>query len=322
MSVDLPDLPGVRRVLVTGASGFVGRPLCKLLQADGHRVWVMGRRDYNGQDLPDGIEGVTVQSVGDPIPDDLRAWRPETVVHLAWSGIPDYGAECSVANLEDQLRFVDQVVGIESVRRVVGAGTCFEYGSRGGPCTEDEDAVPSSYVAWAKQSLRRYLLLATDDSPIDLVWFRIFFAYGPGQRNGGLLPLMLRAAASGLTPELRNPDGAKDFVYVDDVADAFRCAVDPGSPSGTFNLGSGRLASIRDVRDAAMRTIGGRHAGEADFRPVSAQVAERELYASLKQVSEVFGWRPSVPLGEGIRRTWYAMCEAGLARDGEGCTGG
>ena len=313
---------------MTGASGFVGRPLCKLLQADGHHVWVMSRRDFNGQDFPDGIDGidgidgVTVQSVSDPIPADLRAWGPEIVVHLAWSGIPDYGAECSVANLEDQLRFVDQVVGIESVRRVVGAGTCFEYGSRGGPCTEDDDAVPTSYVAWAKQSLRHYLLLATDESPIDLVWFRIFFAYGPGQRSEGLLPSMLRAAASGITPELKNPDGAKDFVYVDDVADAFRCAVDPGSPSGTFNLGSGHLASIRDVRDAAMSAIGGRPADEADFRPVSAKVAEREMYASLKRVSEVFGWRPSVPLGEGIRRTWHAMSEAGLPREGEGCPGG
>lgn len=317
MAAEPHDSPGGRRVLVTGASGFIGRQLCKMLVAEGHRVWAMNRRDHEGQGLPEGIEGLTLQSVGDPISADVMAWKPETVIHLAWSGIPDYGPECCIANLEEQLRFIDQVVGIGSVERVLGAGTCFEYGESGGLCKEDEGAVARNYLAWAKDSLRRFLLLATSESHIDVVWFRIFFAYGPGQRSGGLLPSILRATASGQQVDLHDPNGAKDFVYVDDVADAFRCAVDPGSPSGTFNLGSGSLASLVDVRDAATRAVKGLPIREEIFKLVSAQVTEREVYASLERVADAFGWCPSVPLGEGIRRTWEAMDKAGLPPDKE-----
>lgn len=308
----LPSRHQERRVLVTGSSGFIGSPLCELLLADGHRVWEMNRGGSSANVRPDGLDGITYQSVGDQLPSELLAWGPETVVNLAWSGIPDYGQACSVANLEEQIRLFEQVVAIESVERVVGAGTCLEYGARGGLCEEDETAELDSFLAWSKRSLRNYLLLATSTSQIDVVWFRIFYAYGPRQRCEGLLPSMLAEAASGRQFPLINPDGAKDFVYIDDVVEAFRRAVNPDSPSGTFNVGSGFLVSLRDVWDAAVRSVEGRTDEEAMFTPVSAEASDSEIYASLERVSQSFGWHPRVPLEEGIRRTWWAMNDAGL----------
>ena len=309
------------RILVTGASGFIGSPLCRLLLADGHRVWAMNRGESSADTHPDGIDGITYQSVGDQFPSELLAWGPETVVNLAWSGIPDYGHACSSANLEDQIRLFEQVLAIESVERVIGAGTCLEYGARGGLCDEKETAEPTSFLAWSKQSLRNYLLLATDPSEIDVVWFRIFYAYGPRQRREGLLPSMLVEAASGRQFPLLNPDGAKDFVYIDDVVEAFRRAVNPDSPPGTFNVGSGFLVSLRDVWDAAVRSAEGRTDEEAILTPVSAEASDSEIYASLERISESFGWHPRVSLEEGIRRTWRAMNDADSQLHDEDCFG-
>ena len=308
------------RVLVTGASGFIGSPLCRLLLADGHRVWAMNRSESSANIYPDGLDGITYQSVGDQLPSELLAWGPETVVNLAWSGIPDYGYECSTANLQEQIRLFEQVVTIDSVERVVGAGTCLEYGAHGGLCDEKETVEPTSFLAWSKQSLRNYLLLATGPSQIDVVWFRIFYAYGPGQRREGLLPSMLLEAASGRQFPLLNPDGAKDFVYIDDVVEAFRRAVNPDSPPGTFNVGSGFLVPLRDVWDAVVRSVEGRTDEAAILAPVSVEASESEIYASLERVSESFGWHPRVPLEEGIRRTWLAMNDAGSQLHDEDCS--
>jgi len=308
---DSPKSSANNRVLVTGASGFVGRPLCKALLADGHQVWAMSRRERSDHDLADGLDGVSYQSVGDRFPADLLEWAPTTIVNLAWSGIPDYGSECSIANLDDQVRLVDQVVAVGSVSRVVGAGTCLEYGGHVGQCSENEEREPTTYLAWAKQSLRRYLLLAASGPNIDVVWFRIFFAYGPGQRSEGLLPSVLKEAAAGRQPVLANPDAARDFVYIDDVVEAFRRAVNPASPPGTFNIGSGLLVSLDDLRNAAVETAEGVSEGGAIIAPVSHEERDSEMYASLERVSGSFGWVPQVPLREGIRRTWHAMNVAG-----------
>ncbi len=292
---------------MTGAYGFVGRPLCRALIADGHQVWAMSRTESSDQDLVDGLDGVSLQSVGDRLPTDLLEWAPATIVNLAWSGIPDYGSECSIANLEEQVRFIEQLVAVGSVSRVVGAGTCLEYGDHAGLCREDEEREPTTHLAWAKQSLRRYLLLAASGHNIDVVWFRIFFAYGPGQRSEGLLPSVLREAAAGRQPVLVNPDAAKDFVYIDDVVEAFRRAVNPASPPGTFNIGSGLLVSLDDFKNAAVETVEGVPGEGATIAPVPPEEPDREMYASLERVSGSFGWNPVVPLREGIRRTWHAM---------------
>ena len=310
-----------RRVLVTGASGFIGSPLCRVLLADGHRVWAMNRGESSANIHPGDFDGITYQSVGDQLSSELLVWGPETVVNLAWSGIPDYGRACSIANMEEQVRLFEQVVAIESVERVVGAGTCLEYGARGGLCDEKETAEPTSFLAWSKQSLRNYLLLATGPSQIDVVWFRIFYAYGPRQRREGLLPSMLLEAASGRQFPLLNPDGAKDFVYIDDVVEAFRRAVNPDSPPGTFNVGSGFLVSLRDVWDAAVRSAEGRTDEEAILTPVPVEASDGEIYASLERVSESLGWNPRVPLEEGIRRTWRAMNDASSQLPDEDCSG-
>ena len=310
-----------RRVLVTGASGFIGSPLCRVLLADGHRVWAMNRGESSANIHPGDFDGITYQSVGDQLSSELLAWGPETVVNLAWSGIPDYGRACSIANMEEQVRLFEQVVAIESVERVVGAGTCLEYGARGGLCDEKETAEPTNFLAWSKQSLRNYLLLATGPSQIDVVWFRIFYAYGPRQRREGLLPSMLLEAASGRQFPLLNPNGAKDFVYIDDVVEAFRRAVNPDSPPGTFNVGSGFLVALRDVWDAAVRSAEGRTDEEAILTPVPVEASDGEIYASLERVSESLGWNPRVPLEEGIRRTWRAMNDASSQLPNEDCSG-
>ncbi len=316
-------LPPTHRVLVTGASGFIGSPLCRVLLADGHQVWAMSRRACKEHDLPDGLDGVSLQSVGDRFPADLLEWGPTVIVNLAWSGIPDYGPECSIFNLEQQVRLVDQAVAIESVCRFVGAGTCLEYGDHVGPCSEDEEAAPTNHLAWAKQSLRRYLLLAASVSQVDVVWFRIFFAYGPGQRSEGLLPSLLKDLLAGRQSVLINPDAARDFVYIDDVVEAFRRAVNHNFSPGTFNVGSGLLVSLSDVRDVAAGLVAGSSEEGTVLLPAPPEGSDHEMYASLKLVSSTLGWRPLVPLGEGIRRTWRAMSETGPQRQAEeDCSGG
>ncbi|SVD62362.1 uncharacterized protein METZ01_LOCUS415216, partial [marine metagenome] len=274
----------------TGATGFIGQRTCKALVDAGHRVWALSQNGADPAGHPGGLVEHSAHLLGDPLPEGLSDWGPETVVHLAWSGIPDYGPASSLANLQNQVAFFDQIAEIPTVRRLLVAGTCFEYGERVGVCREDTVPAVTTYIGWAKQSLREYALLVTADRPIEVSWFRIFYAYGQGQRSGGLLPSMLREAAQGNRLTLRNPDAAKDFVYVDDVARAFQLAVEQANATGTFNIGSGRLTRLSEIQQCVLDLTSGSREKQKFGSPREGETnSSNGAYAAVERISECLG---------------------------------
>ncbi len=310
MEPDVWDEAGRLRILVTGASGFVGVPLCERLSADGHDLWALSRTGAGGGAHGIDLVGETIGSLGDPLSEEIIVWEPEVVVNLAWSGIPDYGLELSRANLEDHLAFHQELLKLDSVVRVIVAGTGSEYGATSGECEEDLRTTPTTHLGWAKQAIRDHLDLLAEEANFDVVWLRIFFAYGPGQRSGGLIPSLLRDATAGRSTDLRNPDAAKDFVYVDDVAEGFRRAVRSEVPGGVYNLGSGTLTSLGTIRrivDAATGSAGGVTRPDLGADVISEEARRTEGFASTTKLADVFDWVPSTTLDEGVRRTWEAL---------------
>ena len=82
---------------------------------------------------------------------------------------------------------------------------------------------------------------------IQLLWMRIFYVYGPRQRTESLIPSILTKLKNGQLPDLQTPNNANDFVYIDDVADAFAKATSFGNKSGVYNLGTGVSTPVLEV---------------------------------------------------------------------------
>jgi len=288
------------RVLVTGATGFIGQHVVRSLSGAGHRILGTSRS-------PVPMPGLTnldlcEYRMGDPLPRTITEWVPEAVVHLAWEGIPDFSRQLCICNVDDQTRFFQLAVQLPSVRRVVAAGSCREYGAAIGRSSGSVEVVPDSDFGWAKASLHRILQAECAEAQVGLTWFRLFYVYGPGQRHRSLVPTILDQLASGDSLVVEHPDAAKDFVYVVDVADAVERAVHSTGVHDVIDLGIGRLQRVQEVLNAvsAGSDLAAQPVGERYRPPVDG------LWANLDTARDILGWQPTTGLVEGIHLTRVA----------------
>ena len=270
------------RVLVVGASGFLGRHVVPALEAADHEVLGASRT---------GGHGLARIGFGSRLPPEILAFAPEAVVNLAWSGIPDFSPAACRRNVAEQASLIDEVLGLESVRRLVVSGTCREYGDALG--VAGPETCPVDEFGRAKVEVHRHALESCRDHGVGLTWLRIFYVYGPGQRPGSLIPTVLKALAEGRDPEIRDPTAVHDFVAVSDVALGVVAALGSTAEIEALDVGSGRLVTVGDIVDvAAGRT--------SAVDTVGLVGVERGLRADVARITRAIGWRPEVDLVEGI----------------------
>ncbi len=296
------------RVLVTGATGFIGQQVCRTLGGTEHDIWATSSEGTTRESRETLSLPIHRYTMGGHLPVDLIGWKPEVVLHLAWEGIPDLGPDMCAKNVRDQRRFFEQVCDLPSVKKVVTAGSCREYGDVRGPCQESLTAETIDVFGSAKEEIRRSLETSCAGSGIDVTWLRIFYVYGPGQRPGGLIPSLVDSLVRGEQVHLGFPDAAHDFVHVDDVAHAFVCALEQPDTAGIFNVGSGRPTVVADV--ARLVTAAWSGDGSVDDLGTIPTVttADTGMWADLTQIKKCLDWRPKVDLATGIATTtqWFA----------------
>jgi UDP-glucose 4-epimerase len=291
------------RVLITGSSGFLGGHVTERIADKGCDVLALKREDLEPSLEADRVAVLCGDLADlDSLKSGIAAFDPEVVVHLAWEGIPDFSERVSRINLFNSMQLFDFVAEETGCRRVVAAGSCLEYGREAGACVESDAVELRSYFAWAKYSLYRYLALKCDQGNLDLIWFRIFYAYGPGQRSGSLIPTLAEALRQGRTPDIRSPSSKNDFVYVEDIAEAFSQAIEVRACSGVYNLGSGTATSVHKVCRTTEECI----LGEGTISDALLRDREQQgimsFWASTDKLAKAFGWSPKTTLEEGIGR--------------------
>lgn len=239
------------RVLVTGASGFIGTPLVEVLVDQGWAVVTASRT------RPDRDPGVADWIQTDLLTDDPRqltaAARAEVLVHLAWIATPGlYGH--SLENL-DWLRTsaaLSAAFLAGGGRRLVGAGTCLEYDCDGGA----DSTGPRTLYAAAKHACR--LVFERQIAAVEgasLAWPRIFYLIGPGDHPDRFAPALARRLVAGETAEISQGLVERDFIDVRDCARAM-AALAGAEASGTFDLASGRGWRLRDLAEAIAAQAG------------------------------------------------------------------
>ena len=287
-----------QRLLVTGASGFVGLRLCRRAVEQGAIVHGLSRRPHDDDGEVHWERGDLTDEVA--ARDLVRRVRPDLVVHLAGevSGARDLELVLPMlrANLTATVNLMLACAESGS-SRVVLAGSMEE------PDLGDPDAVaqsPYTVAKWGALAYARHLH-ALHDLPV--VHLRVFMVYGPGQSDlHKLVPYVTVSLLRGETPRLTSGARAVDWIYVDDVVDAFlRAAVAPGLEGSSLDVGSGELVTTRDIA-LRLRELIARD-GELGFGAISDRPLERVRAANPIAAAAAMGWRPQVPLEEGLART-------------------
>ena len=237
-------------VLVTGATGFVGRHVVAALVAKGHEVTAMARTTAKARALPwfgqvRFVEGDAYRDFERLLP---ASPRPEVFVHLAWPGLPNYKDAFHLEeNLPAELRMLRHVVS-SGVPRIVVAGTCLEYGMKFGPLAASDETRPVTPYGLAKDTLRKALEMLQSATPFTLQWVRLFYMYGPGQNPGSLLSQLDRAIDEGRAQFDMSPgDQLRDYLPIAEVASQFVEVIEHPEIRGVVNCCSGRPVSVREL---------------------------------------------------------------------------
>jgi len=301
------------RALVTGATGFIGANLVRRLLRDGHEVHVILRDEHDPWRLAEvrakvQTHGVDLRDAG-AVAAAIRESAPEWVFHLAaYGAYPEQRDAHRIVetDLTATIDLADACVAA-GVPALIHAGSSSEYGLKDHAPAEDERVEPNSVYAVAKSGATQYLREVGSRSGLRYVTLRLYSAYGPYEGPTRLIPRLALRGISGGYPALAAPATARDFVYVEDVVEAFLAAAVRGEPGAVYNIGSGRQTTIEDAALVARRVCG--IAEEPVWGSYAARSWDTAVWVADPSLArDRLGWSAATTFEDGFRRTveWFA----------------
>lgn len=307
-----------KRVLVTGATGFIGRWAVASLLARGYEVHVATSRAVSGANgLPAEIADAWLHEANLLLPGICVALvdevRPSHLLHFAWNVVPGV-----YWTTPDNFRWVAASIQLlQAFERVGGhravmAGSCAEYDwARASVCHEettplavDGSALATPY-ATCKVALQKMLAAYGRQARISTAWGRIFFHYGPHEHRDRLVSSVICNLLAGQDAACTHGRQIRNFIHVADVGDAFAALME-SDVQGPVNIGSDQRFSL-----AEMLTLIGDEVGRADLLKLGARPAPlNEPAVLVPDVGRLYGevgWRPRFTLEAGLSETidWW-----------------
>jgi nucleoside-diphosphate-sugar epimerase len=250
----------MKKILVTGATGFIGGYVIDELLKRGHTVIATSATEGKAKSN-DWYNKV------DYIPFDLKQLRPEAdyynffktpnlLIHLAWEGLPNYKSAFHLEeNLPRHISFLSNLVQ-NGLKDLTVTGTCFEYGMQEGCLQEDMPVLPDNPYGKAKNDLRRQLEVLRKTYPFSFKWIRLFYMYGKGQNPNSLLSQLDRAlAAEEDTFNMSGGQQVRDYLPVEKVAENIVKIALQSSVEGVINNCSGIPVTVKGFVEDYLRRI-------------------------------------------------------------------
>ncbi len=300
----------MKKVLLTGASGFIGRHCLPALAARGYEIHAVSAKEHAAIRTPDGVRWHQADLLDTAQVSVLLAQiEPTHLLHSAWYATPGkyWTAPENFRWVEASLRLL-QTFAACGGQRVVATGSCAEYDWRYGYCSEKVTPLyPTTTYGTCKHALQLMLGALCKQMGLSAAWGRLFFLYGQHEYAERLVASVIRSILQGQPARCAHGQQIRDFLYVQDAADALVALLD-SEATGAFNIASGLPVTLQQV----VEEIGAQLKRPELIQLGALPAPENEprlLLADVARLRDEVGWMPQYDLARGLAETigWWKL---------------
>lgn len=310
----------MKKAIVTGANGFVGGATLRELLHHGYEVWAVGHQDHfsNVPEDPNVHKVSCDLAEMKTLPEKIPTGEYDLFYHFAWAGSAGPARADTALQLNNVQWTVDALRAAKELgcRRFVCAGSIVEHETMAAAYTQGNRPGMGYIYGSGKLAAHTMCMSVAANIGIELVWPEITNAYGIGERSPRLVNTTIQKCIRGEVPQFTAGTQNYDFVYIDDVARAFRLIGEKGKPFHEYLIGSSSARPLRQFLEEMQQAIAPELTfafGDVPFTGVDLPLAAFDC----KETERDTGFRTEVSFAEGCKRTcdwWHKV----LAKEEEG----
>lgn len=284
-------------VLITGATGFIGFPFLKIAsKLKNYKIVAISRNKQS--------KISNVFWIKDKLPlsknslNLIKKLNVDYVYHLAWEGIPNFSKKNCSYNYNISKDFLDFMIMNTKITKIIVTGTCWEY-SKIGKCDEKFKTRPLNDFAKYKIKLYRYIQNRLVKHKINLYWLRLFYIFGPNQRDNSLIPHLIKNVLSGKEIILKSKNNLLDYLSVDEVAIVLKKFLYFKPASGIYNIGSGKYIELVKIIKALEKYF----KTKIFIKYEKSKNKKLHFWSCTKKIKKNIKWRPKITFNIGLKKT-------------------
>ena len=288
-------------VIITGAAGFIGTNMVRVLSELGAEITVIDRIQP-----PERLPNVKFEWA------DLRhldtVYEADYLIHLAAITNAGFAERYPMDTFEVNVLGTENLLNhVHIHRRVLFPSTALTYAASDTPISEEAELDLSSTYALSKNMGEQLVKFHCNRMSIGHTIVKFFNIFGPGQLPMYIVPQVLTQIIDNHRIEIRNGSVMRDLLFVDDCIDAvLKLSVTNAAENSVFNIGSGHIVSIADVARAAVEASGQQDVEINDLEE-TIEYSPTAIMADISKVNSTIGWYPRTSLKDGLKRMWDSM---------------